>query len=52
VAKSEERVLIEQGGQMKRSSRIFVRSSLDNNRVVNRRVGGHAVEVLRGEVLL
>jgi len=52
VAKSEERVLIEQGMEMRRPSRIFVRASLDNNRVVNVRVGGHAVEVMRGEVFL
>jgi trans-2,3-dihydro-3-hydroxyanthranilate isomerase len=52
VAKSEERVLIEQGIEMKRPSRIFVRASLSDNRVVNVRVGGHAIEILRGEVLL
>jgi len=52
VAKSEERVLIEQGMEMRRPSRIFVRASLDNNRVVNVRVGGHSVEIMRGEVFL
>ncbi|HUO25045.1 MAG TPA: PhzF family phenazine biosynthesis protein [Candidatus Aquilonibacter sp.] len=52
VAKSDERVLIEQGLEMRRPSRIFVRASLNNNRVVNVRVGGHAVEILRGEVFL
>jgi trans-2,3-dihydro-3-hydroxyanthranilate isomerase len=50
VAKSEERVLIEQGVEMRRPSRIFVRASFANNRVVNVRVGGHAVEVMRGEL--
>jgi trans-2,3-dihydro-3-hydroxyanthranilate isomerase len=49
VAKPEERVLIEQGIEMKRPSRIFVRASKDDNRVVNVRVGGHAVEVMRSE---
>jgi trans-2,3-dihydro-3-hydroxyanthranilate isomerase len=52
VAKSDERVLIEQGVEMKRPSRIFVRASRRDNRVVNVRVGGNAVEIMRGEVLL
>jgi trans-2,3-dihydro-3-hydroxyanthranilate isomerase len=60
VAKSDERVLIEQGLEMQRPSRIFVRAAYehnldqtrDHNRVVNVRVGGNAVEVLRGEVFL
>ena len=50
VAQSDERVLIEQGIEMLRPSRIFVRASRLDNRVVNVRVGGNAVEVLRGEV--
>jgi trans-2,3-dihydro-3-hydroxyanthranilate isomerase len=50
VAKSEERVLIEQGVEMKRPSRIFVRASRKDDGVVNVRVGGNVVEVLRGEV--
>ncbi|HWX92776.1 MAG TPA: PhzF family phenazine biosynthesis isomerase [Terriglobales bacterium] len=50
VAQPDERVLIEQGLEMKRPSRIFVRASKDDNRVVNVRVGGNAVEVLRGEI--
>jgi trans-2,3-dihydro-3-hydroxyanthranilate isomerase len=56
VAKSDERVLIEQGMEMHRPSRIFVRASFDNqhsdNRVVNVRVGGNSVEIMRGEVFL
>ena len=52
VAQSDERVMIEQGIEMKRPSRIFVRSSQLNNRVVNVRVGGHSVEIMRGEVFL
>jgi trans-2,3-dihydro-3-hydroxyanthranilate isomerase len=52
VAKPDERVLIEQGVEMKRPSRIFVRASRNDNRVVNVRVGGNAVEILRGEVFL
>jgi trans-2,3-dihydro-3-hydroxyanthranilate isomerase len=50
VAQPEERVLIEQGVEMKRPSRIFVRASRRDDRVVNVRVGGNVVEVLRGEV--
>jgi len=50
IAQSEERVLIEQGVEMKRPSRIFVRASRSNDRVVNVRVGGNVVEVLRGEL--
>jgi trans-2,3-dihydro-3-hydroxyanthranilate isomerase len=52
VANPDERVLIEQGIEMKRPSRIFVRASRSDNRVVNVRVGGNAVEILRGEVFL
>ena len=52
VAKPEERVLIEQGIEMRRPSKIFVRASKKDNRVVNVRVGGHAVEVIRGEIFL
>jgi trans-2,3-dihydro-3-hydroxyanthranilate isomerase len=52
VAKPDERVLIEQGVEMKRPSRIFVQASRSNNRVVNVRVGGHSVEIMRGEVFL
>jgi trans-2,3-dihydro-3-hydroxyanthranilate isomerase len=52
VAKPDERVLIEQGVEMKRPSRIFVRASLTDSRVVNLRVGGQSVEIMRGEVFL
>jgi predicted PhzF superfamily epimerase YddE/YHI9 len=51
VAQPEERVLIEQGLEMKRPSRIFVRASRSNDGVVNVRVGGNVVEVLRGELV-
>jgi trans-2,3-dihydro-3-hydroxyanthranilate isomerase len=50
VAQPDEQVLIEQGVEMLRPSRIFVRASLRDNRVVNVRVGGNVVEVLRGQV--
>ena len=52
VAQSEERVLIEQGLEARRPSRIFVRAGMKSDRVAKVRVGGHAVEVLRGEVVL
>ena len=50
VAKPDEQVMIEQGVEMLRPSRIFVRASRKDDRVVNVRVGGNAVEVLRGEI--
>jgi len=50
VARADERVLIEQGVEMHRPSRIFVRASRHDDRVVNVRVGGNVVEVLRGEI--
>ena len=50
VAKSDEQVLIEQGIEMLRPSRIFVRASRKDDKVVNVRVGGNVVEVLRGEL--
>jgi trans-2,3-dihydro-3-hydroxyanthranilate isomerase len=60
VAESDERVLIEQGIEMQRPSRIFVRASSQknqknnqsDNRIVNVRVGGNAIEVMRAEVFL
>jgi trans-2,3-dihydro-3-hydroxyanthranilate isomerase len=52
VAQPDERVLIEQGVEMNRPSRIFVRAAQRDNRVVNVRVGGHSVEIMRGEVFL
>ena len=50
IARPDERVMIEQGVEMDRKSSIFVRASLSNDRVVNVRVGGNVVEVLRGEL--
>ncbi len=52
VAASDERVMIEQGLEMHRPSCIFVRATKKDNQVVNVRVGGNCVEVLRGEVTL
>src|SRR5579872_1049709 len=50
IARAEERVMIEQGVEMKRPSRIFVCASRQDDGVVNVRVGGNVVEVLRGEI--
>lgn len=52
VAKPEQRVFIEQGVEMRRPSRIFVRAACNDDKVVNVRVGGNAVEVMRAEVFL
>lgn len=52
VAASDERVLIEQGVEMHRPSRIFVCAEKRDNQVINVRVGGNCVEVLRGELTL
>ncbi len=50
VIPPDERALIEQGLEMKRPSRIFVRASRQDDRVVNVRVGGNVVETIRGEL--
>ena len=50
ITRPDEQALIEQGLEMRRPSRIFVRASRHNDRVVNVRVGGNVVEVLRGEL--
>jgi trans-2,3-dihydro-3-hydroxyanthranilate isomerase len=56
VAASDEQVLIEQGLEMHRPSNIFVRATKpdeqQDNHIVNVRVGGNCVEVLRGEVTI
>jgi len=52
LAASDERVLIEQGIEMHRPSCIFVRAAKHDNQVINVRVGGNCVEVLRGDFTL
>jgi trans-2,3-dihydro-3-hydroxyanthranilate isomerase len=52
IAAPNERVMIEQGIEMKRPSEIFVRADREADCVVNVRVGGNAVEVMRGEFTL
>lgn len=50
VAKPDESVLIEQGSEVHRPSRLYVRAGIEGDCVTNVRVGGHTVEILRGEV--
>ncbi|MBV9086951.1 MAG: PhzF family phenazine biosynthesis protein, partial [Acidobacteriaceae bacterium] len=52
VAAPDDRVMIEQGVEMKRPSQIFVRAGRDGDRVINVRVGGYVVELARGEMRL
>jgi trans-2,3-dihydro-3-hydroxyanthranilate isomerase len=52
LAKSDEEILIHQGVEARRPSEIFVRATRDGEKVTNVRVGGYAVEVLRGTVSL
>jgi trans-2,3-dihydro-3-hydroxyanthranilate isomerase len=51
VIASGEQILMEQGVEMKRRSRIFVSAERRDDQIVNVRVGGHVVEVMRGEIL-
>jgi len=50
IVEADKLVLIEQGLEMRRPSRIFVRASKRDDRVVNVRVGGNVVETVHGEV--
>jgi trans-2,3-dihydro-3-hydroxyanthranilate isomerase len=52
VAKPDEQILIYQGVEARRPSEIFVRATRDGEKVTNVRVGGYAVEVLRGTVAI
>jgi len=52
VVRPDERVLIEQGLEMGRPSRIFVRAGREGGRVANVRVGGNSVRVMTGSVAL
>ncbi len=52
IAKPEQTVHIQQGVEMKRPSQLFVRASREGEKVTNVRVGGHAVEIMEGEVSL
>jgi trans-2,3-dihydro-3-hydroxyanthranilate isomerase len=52
VVPPDQQVLMEQGVEMKRRSRIFFSAGRNGGKIVNVRVGGHVVEVVRGEVFL
>ena len=48
-AKPDERVMIEQGVEIKRPSQIYVRADREGEKIFNVRVGGSAVQVAAGE---
>jgi len=52
VAKTDEQVVIRQGVECRRPSEMHVRATREGGRVSNVRVGGYAVEILRGTVVL
>jgi trans-2,3-dihydro-3-hydroxyanthranilate isomerase len=52
VANSDEQVVIQQGVECRRASEMHVRATREGERVTNVRVGGYAVEILRGTVVL
>jgi trans-2,3-dihydro-3-hydroxyanthranilate isomerase len=52
VISSGQQILMEQGVEIKRPSRIFCSAEREGDKIVNVRVGGHTVEVIRGEVFL
>jgi trans-2,3-dihydro-3-hydroxyanthranilate isomerase len=52
VAGTDEQVVIRQGIECRRPSEIHVQATREGERVTNVRVGGYAVEILRGTVAL
>lgn len=52
IANNDEQVVIRQGVEMGRPSEMYVRATRDGESVTNVRVGGYAVEVLRGTMRL
>ncbi len=52
VAKNDEEVVIRQGIECHRPSEMYVRAKREGGRVNAVRVGGYAVEILRGTVVL
>lgn len=52
VAQSDETALILQGVEVKRPSKLYVRSSKNGTSISNVRVGGHAVPIMEGEAFL
>lgn len=51
-AKPDESLMIEQGLEIHRTSRIYGRADLREKRPVNVRIGGHCTEVIQGELEL
>jgi trans-2,3-dihydro-3-hydroxyanthranilate isomerase len=52
VANSDEQVMIQQGVECRRPSEMHVQARREGERVTDVRVGGYAVEILRGTVVL
>jgi trans-2,3-dihydro-3-hydroxyanthranilate isomerase len=52
VVPPDEQILMEQGVEMKRRSRIFFSAGRNGDKILNVRVGGHVAEVARGEFIL
>jgi trans-2,3-dihydro-3-hydroxyanthranilate isomerase len=52
VVPADQQVLMEQGVEMKRRSRIFFSAGRNGDKIFNVRVGGHVAEVARGEFIL
>ena len=52
LAGSEQQVVISQGSEMKRTSRIYVQAVLDRNTVSGVRVGGRTIPVAAGRLIL
>ncbi|PYX30891.1 MAG: hypothetical protein DMG80_11310 [Acidobacteria bacterium] len=52
VVKSDEQIVVHQGVETGRPSEIHVRATRNGEPITNVRVGGYAVEVLRGTVSL
>ena len=52
IANSEEQVVIRQGVEIGRPSEMYMRATREDKWVTNVRMGGYAVEVLRGTVTL
>ncbi len=52
VANSDEQVVIRQGVECRRPSEMHVRAKREGECITNVRVGGYAIEILRGTVVL
>jgi trans-2,3-dihydro-3-hydroxyanthranilate isomerase len=52
VAQPGQTIHIQQGVEIKRPSQIFVRADKQGEKIVEVRVGGHAVEIMEGELSL